>query len=186
LEGSTAEATLCAVWLGRQSFQYSCFYEEWAPSRFGELSSGIRKSGSRAKLHCLEGFHCLLPFCVYMCSEAVVCKGGMQSMSAIMIVVLLSQLTRKQRQRTWASTLPGMNQPCALWAMTTTRASTMLLLIFGFWQHSCTCNAWQFSPYGQSFCRSGATKVLGEGHLANVWIFLLSHPQQGGMPPLGR
>jgi hypothetical protein len=44
-------------------------------------------------------------------------------------------------------------------------------------------NTWQF---GQLFCRSGETKVLGEGHLANasVWIFLLSHPQQGGVPPL--
>jgi hypothetical protein len=50
-------------------------------------------------------------------------------------------------------------------------------------------NTWQF---GQLFCRSGETKVLGEGHLANasVWIFLLSHcrdcpqAQQGGVPPL--
>jgi hypothetical protein len=30
-----------------------------------------------------------------------------------------------------------------------------------------------------------AIKVLGEGHLANVWIFLSSSPQQGGVPPLG-
>jgi hypothetical protein len=34
-------------------------------------------------------------------------------------------------------------------------------------------SAWLFSQF---FCRSGATKLLGEGHIANVWIFLLSHP----------
>ena len=60
------------------------------------------------------------------------------------------------------------------------------LWIFDGWQPSCntTCNAAAW-PFSQPYCRSGATEELGEGHLANVWIFLLSHPPQGGVPPLG-